>query len=329
MAISTQPYRTAIAVAAAALAAGLLVPIQVKVSRPMLLAERFVPGGGWAEIALLTLYAGWVAWAMADPKRQAKVRRRVWAAFSIVFFGQLVLGLAGIEEMLMSGNLHLPIPAMVVAGPVYRGEPTVMLFLLAVTLVLVGPAWCSHLCYLGAWDHAFSRRRRKPQALPLWRRFVQPGALLVVVITALALGLAGAGSTVATAAGLAVGVLGVIVMAAWSRRTGAMVHCLTICPIGWIATTAGRISPFRVRIHDTCDECGACTRACRYDALSAEDIRRRKPALSCTLCGDCIGRCPRSSLQYRWLGLKPHAARAMFIVLMVALHTVTLGMAMI
>ena len=83
MAISTQPYRTAIAVAAAALAAGLLVPIQVKVSRPMLLAERFVPGGGWAEIALLTLYAGWVAWAMADPKRQAKVRRRVWAAFSI------------------------------------------------------------------------------------------------------------------------------------------------------------------------------------------------------------------------------------------------------
>jgi len=317
------------AAAAAALAAGLLVPIQIKVSRPMLLAERFVPGAGWVEIGLLVLYAGWVAWAMADPRRQARVRRGIWSVFSVAFFGQLALGLAGIDEMLMTGELHLPIPATIVAGPLYRGELTVMVLMLAGTLVIVGPAWCSHLCYLGAWDDAFSRRRRKPVRLPLWRRFVQPASLLLVIATALGLRLLGAGSAVATAAGLAVGVIGVIVMAVSSRRTGAMVHCLTVCPIGWIATMAGRISPFRVRIDDGCDACGGCTPACRYDALSAEDIGRRRPALSCTLCGDCIGRCPHSSLQYRWLGLKPHTARGVFISLIVALHTVTLGMAMI
>lgn len=322
-----QSHRTAVAVAAALLTAGLLVPVQTV--RPMLLAERFVPGAGWVEAALLVLYAAWLAWAMGDPRRQPKLRRRVWGLFSAVFFAQLVLGLAGIDEMLMTGKLHLPVPAMIVAGPVYRGELTFMVILLATTLVLVGPGWCSHLCYLGAWDDAISRRRRKPAQLPRWRRYVQPAMLLAVVLAALGLRLAGASSLVATLAGLGLGAAGVAVMLAWSRRTGAMTHCLAFCPIGWIATVAGRISPFRVTFDDTCDSCGGCTSACRYDALNPEDIERRKPALSCTLCGDCVGRCPRGSLRYRWLGLNARVSRGLFLAVVVALHTVTLGVARI
>ena len=45
----------------------------------------------------------------------------------------------------MTGKLHLPVPALIVAGPVYRGSVGFMLILFLCTILLVGPAWCSHL----------------------------------------------------------------------------------------------------------------------------------------------------------------------------------------
>ncbi|HDJ22855.1 MAG TPA: 4Fe-4S binding protein [Candidatus Aminicenantes bacterium] len=62
---------------------------------------------------------------------------------------------------LMTGKLHLPVPALILAGPIYRGTLSFMLILFLVTIVLVGPAWCSHLCYVGAWDDIACRRKRR------------------------------------------------------------------------------------------------------------------------------------------------------------------------
>jgi len=324
-----RPARTAGAVAATLLTAGLLIPVQVVLERPMLLAERFVPGAGWAELVLLALYAGAVTWWMADPRKVAKVRRRVWLLFSVVFFAQLALGLAGIEQCLMTGELHLPVPAMILAGPLYRGHAGFMVILLAGTLLLVGPAWCSHLCYFGAWDDVFSRLRKRPQALPGWRRWVQGGLLLGVAGVAWTLNRAGASATVATTLGLGFGVVGVAVMAWWSRRTGQMVHCIVWCPIGLVTTTLGKLSPFRIRIDDSCDRCGSCHTACRYDALNETDLDRRTVAWSCTLCGECLRTCPQRSIRFAFLGLGPNAARTTFLVLVVTLHAMTLGMARI
>jgi hypothetical protein len=95
----------------------------------MLLAERFIPGLGWVEIALLSIYAAWITSRMANPAASPRWRARIWLFFSVVFFSQLVLGIAGVEECLMTGNLHLPIPALVVAGPIYRGGGYFMLLL--------------------------------------------------------------------------------------------------------------------------------------------------------------------------------------------------------
>jgi NAD-dependent dihydropyrimidine dehydrogenase PreA subunit len=321
--------RRATAAAAALLAAGLLVPIQLKVSRPMLLAERFVPGAGWAEIGLLVLYAAAVAWWMAAPGAQPRVRRWIWRLFSLVFFAQLLIGLAGFEHFLMSGKLHLPVPAMIVAGPLFRGHPSFMVFLLLGTLLAVGPAWCSHLCYLGAWDDALAGRRRRPLPLPRWRRPLQLAVLGIVAAVAWGLHRAGAPVTLATGLGITFGLIGIGVMVTGSRRTGAMVHCLSWCPIGWLATTVGRVSPFRIRLGDGCDGCAACTPACRYDALNPADLARRRPASSCTLCGDCVGRCRGRHIGYWLPGLGQDAARGVFIALAVALHAATLGVARI
>ena len=54
------------------------------------------------------------------------------------------------------GEMHLPVPALILAGPLYRGEGFFMLFLFLSTVLIVGPAWCSWLCYVGAWDNVSS-----------------------------------------------------------------------------------------------------------------------------------------------------------------------------
>lgn len=53
----------------------------------------------------------------------------------------------------MGGKLHLPIPAMILSGPLYRAELSFMNILFISTIVLSGPAWCSYLCYFGASDN--------------------------------------------------------------------------------------------------------------------------------------------------------------------------------
>lgn len=315
--------------AAVALTAGLLTIVQIVVRPPMLLAERFFPGTGWLELAVLAAYAGFVMQRMLEPRRSARWRQRIWTLFTVVFFVQLALGLMGYESFLMTGKLHLPVPALIVGGPVYRGGGLFMLILLASTLVLVGPAWCSHLCYIGAWDDIAARRRKAPSPLPRWRWVVRPLLLVLVIATAALLRVTGAPSWLAFALALGLGLAGVAVMVLLSRRAGAMVHCVAYCPIGFVTNVLGRISPFRLRIAESCTACGVCRRACRFDALRDEDIERRRPGAACTLCGDCLSTCHAGSLQLRFPGLGPTHSRALFLVLVVSLHAATLGLARI
>jgi hypothetical protein len=322
--------RPSITQAAAFLITGfLLTMVQLMMDPAGLMLERFVPGGGWAQAVLLALYAAWLVGRLGDRRTARLWRPRLWALFSAVFFGQLILGLAGFERLLMTGHLHLPVPALVAAGPVYRGGGLFMPILFASSLLLVGPAWCSWLCYIGAWDDAFARRRKRPQALPRRRGRVRLLLLVVVLATAFGLGRNGAPAWLATVLAAALGLVGVGVMAVWSRRTGAMTHCTAYCPLGWLATRLGRLSPFRIRIGDGCTDCGACNTACRFDALSAEDVLRRRPAESCTLCGDCLATCKGRDIGYRFGRLAPGTARTVFLVLAVSLHAAFLGVARI
>ncbi len=308
----------------------LLVFVQWKMVQPTgLLLQRFLPAGGWLLAFWLAVYASWLVENLLPVRGLQVWRPRVWRLFSAVFFLQLLLGLMGLERFLMTGKLHLPVPALIVAGPVYRGGGLFMLILFGISLLLVGSAWCSWLCYIGAWDDVAARGRRRPTPLPSWRRHVRLVILGCVVSVAYLLGRWGvAGAAAAWLAGL-FGLMGVGLMATLSRRTGAMVHCTAYCPIGWLATRLGKLSPFRVVIREACNDCGACTTACRFDALGPQDIHLRRPGESCTLCGDCIGRCPGRDIEYRFLGLSAEGARSLFLVLVVALHAVFLGVARI
>jgi len=315
------------ALAAWALTLCALGAVQLKVPTPMLLAERFLPGAGWLEASLLALYAGFAVQAMLAAGRSPVVRRRIWGLFSFVFFAQLALGLAGFERFLMTGALHLPVPALIAAGPLFRGEGLFMLILFGSTVLLLGPGWCSHLCYIGAWDSAMSGAKKRPGPLPAWVR--RGRAALAVLVLGGAWGMGRLGVPVVWAAGLAAGfgLAGVGIMLFASRRAGVMTHCTGWCPMGLAAGILGKLSPWRLRIREGCTSCGACSMACRYDALRPEDLAARRPGVSCSLCGDCLERCPRGEMSLTVFGRGGPGVRAAFVTLAVSLHALFLGVA--
>jgi len=298
---------------------------------PVLLADRVLPGWGWLEIAALSGYAAVVIRVIQDTGRSEKARSTIWSLFSAAFFLQLALGLSGAELFLMSGELHLPVPALIVAGPLYRGEGLFMPLLFLGTIVLVGPAWCSHLCYLGAWEDRISRRAKgAPVQLPGWATYgVRAGILGLAIVVPLVFRAYGVSALVAVLAGLGFGVLGLGVMLTLARRFSIMVHCTVMCPVGLVADALGKLSPWRIRIGESCTGCGVCARACRYSALGRRHLARGRPGLTCTLCGDCVSRCPEEAIGYHFLGLSRKAPRLGFVCLVVSLHAAFLGLARI
>lgn len=305
-----------------------LIAVTAKAPFPVLLGERFLPNSSPVWIGLFAIYAGVVVHHMLTGSAP-RVRARIWGLFSLAFFGQLLLGLIGFENFLMTGKLHLPAPALILAGPLYRGEGLFMPILLGVSLLLVGPAWCSHLCYIGAWDDQLSRRGpKRPRLLPAWAPRVRAIILAGTIVVPLTLRLAGVTGGWALAGAVLFGLTGIVIMALWSRTSGTMVHCTLWCPIGLANNLVGRVLPWRVCIAPDCTGCGLCARTCRYNALTPEDLTRKRPGLSCSLCGDCLPRCPHGHIG---LTLAGHAryARPVFVVLVVALHTIFLAVARI
>ncbi|MFQ8737503.1 MAG: hypothetical protein ACLSAH_17215 [Bilophila wadsworthia] len=98
------------------------------VAPQVFLTERFLPGWAPLHILLAGFWASWVASRLGDRDAAPRTRLFIWRLFSVVFFVQLALGLAGYGLFLMTGNLHLPVPGMILAAPLYRGGGLFMPF---------------------------------------------------------------------------------------------------------------------------------------------------------------------------------------------------------
>ena len=302
--------------------------VQWRVDRPMMMAERLLPGAGWVEALVIGLYAGWMVEKMKDPGQSARWRRITWNLFTIVFFGQLAIDLLGREIFLMTGQLHLPVPMMILSGPIFRGSISFMPILFLSTLLISGPAWCSQLCYFGALDNmaAVGKKKLKPLAGKFRIKHV---ILLLIIALTLIFRFMGVSTLITTLLAGAFGVAGLAIIILVSRRKGKMVHCILWCPIGTVVNYLKYVSPFRMYIDDSCTDCMACRRFCNYDALNKEDIENRKPGRTCTYCGDCPASCKTDSIKYGFLGLGPARARNAWIVLTISLHAVFLALARI
>ncbi|MBK7709905.1 MAG: 4Fe-4S binding protein [Bacteroidales bacterium] len=306
----------------------LLAFVQLMIPRPMILAERFINGGGWAEILLISIYGAFVIYKMQDPVNVPKWRKITWTIFSIVFFTQLFIGLAGYDKFLMTGKLHLPIPMMIIGGPLYRGQLSVMTILFISTVVLTGPAWCSQLCYFGAFDNIASGGKTSREILK-YKGAIKSTILLLVITMALVLRWLNVPGIIATYIALAFGITGIIIMILFSMKSKKMVHCVMYCPVGTVVNLFKHINPFRMYIDKSCTLCMNCTKFCKYDALNPIDIKNSKPSITCTLCGDCLAGCHHNSIKYKYFNLRPELARNLYLILTISLHASCIALARI
>ncbi len=307
----------------------ILIAGRTKASFPVIMLDRFLPGTGTFEIVLLGIYAGLITELFLSGKDTSKLRVRIWAGFSIVFFSQFILGIMGLDEFLMTGTLHVPVPAVIIGGPIFRGHGFFMVILSLATTIAAGPAWCSYFCYFGAWDNVAARTMKKSGLIPERNILFRIISLSAVVIAAVILRIFFIPAGYAASAAIVFGVSGILIMAGISRKRGVMVHCTSYCPVGLAASLIGRCSPFRIHIKKTCTNCMACSKVCRYGALGSSDIRALHPGFTCTLCGDCISICHADSIGYKFPWLTDQSARMLFTVVVISLHAAFLGFARI
>ncbi len=303
-----------------------LIPVQLFVERPMLLLERFVPNGGWIELIIIALYGSFVAWKMFDPKNVPTWRKYTWGLFTAVFFGQLLLGILGFEQFLMTGKLHLPVPAVILGGPIFRFETGFMTILFLITIIMSGPAWCSHLCYFGALDNLRATGKARKGEIKN-RTALKFSFLALTIFGALAMRFFGASNETAAIIGGSFGIIGILIIFIFSKRHGKMVHCTTYCPIGTSINYLRFINPFRMYIDNSCTLCNACTKTCRYDALDLANIKLKTPGITCTLCGDCVTSCHSSAIKYKFFRLSPENARLLYLFVTISLHAVFMALA--
>ncbi len=332
-----QPDTALVQTAAFMLTLALMAPVLLRAPW-LLLSERLVPGSGPLQALCAALWAAFVCARLMDRTKAHTTRLVVWRLFSAVFFAQFALAMLGLGLLFMTGSPHLPVPGIVLAGALYRGEPGFMLIFFLVTVLLAGPAWCSHLCYFGSWDaasadHTMRAEDRQYKARypgrfhPMWWR---AGMLVLTCLTALVLRLSGAPLALALSLGLALGLLIVPVALLFSRRYGQPCYCTMICPLGFVACLCAKLSPWRLRTTSACTRCGACIRACRYTAWDRKRLECGRPGPSCVLCRDCLTSCPHKALTITLAGTSLGGrAEQIFVCLTAALHAAFLFLAMV
>lgn len=299
----------------------------------LLLLERFFPKWGGVEIFFAACYGSFVAGLLADARKSRQVRPRLWMSFACVFFAQFALGLLGVGQMLLTGKLHVPVPAFIVYGAVFRDSLNVMPFIVLASSLLLGSAWCSMLCYFGPFDSLASQGRTLKPLSPSIHKAVRWGRAAVLVSgVAVALLLKGAGMDTVTAISLAIAyaALSLFLMVTLSRRYGGMVHCTAFCPMGLIVNLLSRISPWRMRVDSSsCTGCGACEKVCRWRAITPESRAQGSVLMRCSLCRDCISACRSEVIELRFGKLSKEVSAGLFVVGLSTLHTVFLACAMV
>ncbi|MCK5673843.1 MAG: hypothetical protein KAH95_10735, partial [Spirochaetales bacterium] len=150
---------------------------------------------------------------------------------------------------------------------------------------------------------------------------------LLVIVTAIVFRVLNMSTITAAYAAITFGALGILIAIFISRKRGFMGHCSYYCPIGLLSNILGKISPFRIKIDSSCNNCMACIPACRYNALSAENIASGSAGFNCTLCGDCVDSCNSHSINYKFLKLSPEKSRILFTVIISVVHAVFIGIA--
>ena len=292
----------------------------------LMLLPRFFASGASLQALLMALYAGHVFSQLQQHGHHSMKRLRLWMIFSLVFFGQLILGLFVDSKFLMTGKLHWPIPGLIISANILELKFSVMFVILTISFILAGPSWCSHLCYVGAIDHWLSTKRKsstKIRQLSLtWRYFF----LLLFIIIPIIYLLIGA-PTLIVASTLGIVIILSLVFFAYSYTSGKMQHCSLLCPIGTVHSLLAKLHPYRIAIGKNCDRCLKCIKTCPYRAIDLIALEKHQAHANCTLCLECLDHCHQHSLTLA--RGKKAANKKSFLAIIAILHVLFLAFARI
>ena len=100
------------------------------------------------------------------------------------------------------------------------------------------------------------------------------------------------------AAVLAVSSAMILVVAVLAWR-GGRTYCNTVCPVGTVLGFFSRFSLFRITIDTSkCNGCTLCARNCKASCIDAK--AHRVDASRCVVCFDCLNKCSRGAIGYRF-----------------------------
>ena len=102
--------------------------------------------------------------------------------------------------------------------------------------------------------------------------------------------------------------------------------CRYLCPLGALLGWLSKISLFRPLVGPACSHCARCTIACRPGAIEKAGDEFKIMASECTMCLDCLAKCPRSDIRFG-LAHKPDPVRSFDPSRRQALGTIAAGVA--
>ena len=76
--------------------------------------------------------------------------------------------------------------------------------------------------------------------------------------------------------------------------------CTYACPYGGFFALADKLSPWKIRVTDACNQCGHCTATCTSNVLVHAEVKQFQAVVDpgCMKCMDCISVCPNDALYY-------------------------------
>ncbi len=76
--------------------------------------------------------------------------------------------------------------------------------------------------------------------------------------------------------------------------------CTYACPYGGFFAVADKLSPWRIRVTDACNQCGHCTATCTSNVLVHAEVKTHRMVVDpgCMKCMDCISVCPNDALYF-------------------------------
>jgi 4Fe-4S binding domain len=265
-------------------------------------------------IAVLTTWSVFLTGKMVTTKKRASYRSFYWRLLSIIFFSQILVGVFISSNFLLSGELTIPHPSFFVfSGSHFSRFLSNALLLYFISLVLTGPSWCSHLCWLGSWDqYAASKKKRKISKSSIYLLRL----LFFLFFVAVVLEFFKPNIKAVATLGFVYFIVSILVMAFVSGKYGSMEHCRSFCLIGKLSSIFAKISPFRMVKISTKP---IPSSSCKMGAFDEKPSKNSK-LVNCTLCGDCLDKYGKSDLKMRFFNFS-FDAWPLFISLTIGLHS--------